>query len=98
MVAIASHYWGQEISVTGLITGQDILSSLQGSDLGDALLLPSVMLKHDDPRFLDDMTLDDLATQLGTEVIAVNGVEGLIKTCITEPWMRSRVASSQRKI
>ena len=98
MVAIASHYWGQEISVTGLITGQDILSSLQGSDLGDALLLPSVMLKHDDPRFLDDMTVDDLATQLGTEVIAVNGVEGLIKTCITEPWMRSRVASSQRKI
>ncbi len=98
MVAIASHYWGQEISVTGLITGQDILSALQGSDLGDALLLPSVMLKHDDPRFLDDMTVDDLATHLGTEVIAVSEVEGLIKTCITEPLTRSRLPSSERKI
>ncbi|MBM0740199.1 TIGR03279 family radical SAM protein [Phormidium sp. CLA17] len=84
MVAISSHYWGQEISVTGLITGQDILGTLQGQDLGDALLLPSVMLKHDDPRFLDDMTVDDLAMQLGTKVIAISGVEGLIKICITE--------------
>jgi len=98
MVAIASHYWGQEISVTGLITGQDILSALQGEDLGDALLLPSVMLKHDDPRFLDDMTVDELAIQLGIEVIAVSDVEGLIKTCVTESLMRSQVPSSQRKI
>ncbi|MEX0272093.1 TIGR03279 family radical SAM protein [Leptolyngbyaceae cyanobacterium UHCC 1019] len=98
MVAIASQYWGQEISVTGLITGQDILSALQGKDLGDALLLPDVMLKHDDPRFLDDMTLEDLATQLNTPVIAVSGVEGLMKTCITEPFTRSLVPSSERKI
>ena len=98
MVAIASHYWGQEISVTGLITGQDILNALQGQDLGDALLLPSVMLKHDDPRFLDDMTVDELAAQLGTEVIAVSDVEGLIKTCTTEPLTRSLVPSSKREI
>jgi putative radical SAM enzyme (TIGR03279 family) len=84
LVAIASHYWGQEISVTGLITGQDILQTLQGKNLGDALLLPTVMLKHDDPRFLDDMTVDELASQLEIDIIPVEGVKGLIEACLNE--------------
>lgn len=83
MAAIASHYWGQDISVTGLITGQDILQTLQGQELGDALLLPSIMLKHDEPRFLDDMTIDELAGQLDIEILSISGVEGLIEACIT---------------
>jgi putative radical SAM enzyme (TIGR03279 family) len=81
MKAIASHYWGQEISVTGLITGQDIFQALQGQDLGDAVLIPTVMLKHDDPRFLDDVTVKQLANQLETEIVPVDGVDGLIEIC-----------------
>ncbi len=49
MVAIASNYWGQAITVTGLLTGQDIFDALQGRDLGDAVLLPSLMLKQETP-------------------------------------------------
>lgn len=79
MVAIASHYWGQEISVTGLLTGQDMLQALQGRDLGDAILLPTVMLKHDEPKFLDDMTVDELSQKLGAVILPVDGVEGLIE-------------------
>jgi putative radical SAM enzyme (TIGR03279 family) len=79
MRAIASTYWGQDISVTGLITGQDILQALQGQDLGDAILLPTVMLKHDDPRFLDDLTVDELATRLNITILPINGVEELIE-------------------
>jgi NifB/MoaA-like Fe-S oxidoreductase len=70
--------------VTGLITGQDILQTLQGKNLGDALLLPTVMLKHDDPRFLDDMTVDELASQLEIDIIPVEGVKGLIEACLNE--------------
>jgi putative radical SAM enzyme (TIGR03279 family) len=81
MRAIASHYWGQEISVTGLITGQDILQALQGQPLGDAVLIPTVMLKHDDPRFLDDLTVDQLAEQLKVAIVAIDGVDGLIDVC-----------------
>jgi putative radical SAM enzyme (TIGR03279 family) len=77
--AIASQYWGQEISVTGLITGQDILQALQGQDLGDAVLIPTVMLKHDEPKFLDDTTLDDLATTLQTPLLPIEGIDGLIQ-------------------
>ncbi|EKQ68276.1 putative FeS-containing Cyanobacterial-specific oxidoreductase [Leptolyngbyaceae cyanobacterium JSC-12] len=79
MVAIASQYWGQEISVTGLITGQDILQALQGKDVGDAILIPSVMLKHDAPTFLDDMTTRDLAAKLNAIVLPVDGIDALIQ-------------------
>jgi putative radical SAM enzyme (TIGR03279 family) len=79
MVAIASQYWGQEISVTGLITGQDILQTLQGQDLGDAVLIPSVMLKHDDPRFLDDMTVEELSNHLKAKILSVGDVEELVE-------------------
>ncbi|UIE39165.1 TIGR03279 family radical SAM protein [Leptodesmis sichuanensis] len=79
MVAIASQYWGQEISVTGLITGQDILQTLQGQDLGDAVLIPSVMLKHDDPRFLDDMTVEELSSHLKAKILSVGDVEELVE-------------------
>ncbi len=82
LAAIRSNYWGQEITVTGLLTGQDLLDNLQQRDLGDGILLPSVMLKHEDTRFLDDMTVEEVAHQLGTPILPVTGIEELIKTCL----------------
>lgn len=82
MVALSSRYWGQNITVTGLLTGQDLLEALQGEDLGDGILLPSVMLKQGEPRFLDDMTLFELASLLKTEIFPVSGVEELISMAI----------------
>jgi len=82
MAALKSEYWGQQISVTGLITGQDILRTLQGEDLGAGILLPSLMLKHDDARFLDDMTVDELAQQLDTQIWQIGSIEELLETCV----------------
>ncbi|NEO51585.1 MAG: TIGR03279 family radical SAM protein, partial [Moorea sp. SIO4A3] len=78
MVALSSDYWGQEITVTGLLTGQDLLKGLKGKDLGEMILLPGLMLKHGDTRFLDDMTVAEVADQLNTPIIPVNGIEELI--------------------
>lgn len=83
MVAIASEYWGQSITVTGLLTGHDLLQALQGRDLGDGILLPSLMLKHDEARFLDDVTVESVAQQLGTRILPVQGTEGLVETVQT---------------
>ncbi|HAJ61108.1 MAG TPA: TIGR03279 family radical SAM protein [Cyanobacteria bacterium UBA8543] len=83
LVALRSDYWGQEISVTGLLTGQDLLEGLKGKDLGEAILLPSLMLKQGDTRFLDDMTVEVLARQLETPIVPVNGTEELIEACIS---------------
>ena len=82
LVALNSQYWGQEITVTGLLTGQDLLQGLPGKDLGDGILLPSLMLKHDDTKFLDDLTIEDVSTQLNIPIFPVSGVEELINQCI----------------
>ena len=57
LIGLPSPYWGQEQVVTGLLTGQDLIDGLSQEDLGDELLLPSVMLRQGQPVFLDDMTL-----------------------------------------
>jgi putative radical SAM enzyme (TIGR03279 family) len=82
LVALSSDYWGQEITVTGLLTGQDLLKGLKGKDLGDAILLPSLMLKQGDTCFLDDMRVEELAHQLGIPMLPVNGIEELIDACL----------------
>lgn len=82
MAALCSHYWGQSITVTGLLTGRDLVQELQGKYLGDALLLPAIMLKNGDTCFLDDMTLAELADKVNIPVLPVRGVEELIETCV----------------
>ena len=56
---IINDYFGHSITVTGLLTGQDICSQLSGKELGDNLLLPTNTLKADENIFLDDMTLEE---------------------------------------
>jgi len=80
-----SNYWGQEITVTGLLTGEDLLTTLQGKDLGDGILLPSLMLKDHDTRFLDDLTLETVSQKLGISIFPVTGIAHLIETCLSDP-------------
>jgi putative radical SAM enzyme (TIGR03279 family) len=82
LAPLKSDYWGQEISVTGLLTGQDLITGLQGKELGESILLPSVMLKHDENKFLDDLTIEEVSQKLSIKILPINGVEELIKTCI----------------
>jgi NifB/MoaA-like Fe-S oxidoreductase len=83
LCAFKSNYWGQNITVTGLLTGQDILTGLKNQDLGDGILLPSLMLKHNDTCFLDDMTVENLEKQLQSKIFIVTDIESLLKTCIS---------------
>ena len=65
LIGLPSPYWGQDQVVTGLLTGTGSAQWLaRVQDLGDELLLPSVMLRQGQPVFLDDMTLEALAAQL----------------------------------
>jgi putative radical SAM enzyme (TIGR03279 family) len=82
MRALSSDYWGQDISVTGLLTGHDLILKLQGESLGDGILLPSVMLKHGESVFLDDKTVEEVASSLKVNIFPVASVEELIKSCI----------------
>ena len=82
LIALNSQYWGQEITVTGLLTGQDLITGLKDQNLNDPILLPSLMLKHDDTRFLDDVTVEEVSQKLGVEIFPVSGVEELITRCL----------------
>jgi putative radical SAM enzyme (TIGR03279 family) len=79
MIALNSDFWGQTISVTGVLTGRDVLDGLRGKPLGDGILLPTVMLKHGETRFLDDVTLTDLERELQTPIVPVNGIEEFLQ-------------------
>ncbi|MDJ0743187.1 MAG: TIGR03279 family radical SAM protein [Xenococcaceae cyanobacterium MO_167.B27] len=92
LIALRSEYWGQEITVTGLLTGQDLLAGLSQQNLGDAILLPSLMLKHDDTKFLDDMTVEEVSNNLKIPIIPVGGVEDLISKCVSANWGRTSEA------
>ncbi|MBE6769977.1 MAG: DUF512 domain-containing protein [Ruminococcaceae bacterium] len=69
---IKNEFFGEQITVSGLITGGDILNQLEGKTLGDELLIPSSMLRHENDLFLDDMHIDTLSVKLGVKVTAVN--------------------------
>lgn len=85
LVALNSQYWGQEITVTGLLTGEDLLYYLSNrDDLALEILLPSVMLKHDEQKFLDDITVEEVAEKLGVIIYPVKDINELINRLIIE--------------
>lgn len=82
---LPSPYWGQELVVTGLLTGADLLQGLAGLDLGEELLVPTVMLRQGEPVFLDDITLEEVARQLPVPIRLVTGAEDLVAVCSGRP-------------
>ena len=82
---LPSPYWGQDQVVTGLLTGSDLVAGLAGRDLGEQLLLPSVMLRQGQPVFLDDLTLEDLQHQLPVSIRQVADAADLVQACIGMP-------------
>lgn len=79
VLPVINHFFGESITVTGLIVGQDLVSALAGREF-DEVLLCDTMLREQTDRFLDDMTLADVAEQLGKPVKTVhNSGESLIR-------------------
>ena len=68
---IRNDYFGETITVAGLVTATDIIRQLRGQDLGDVLLLPNCMLRHEQDKFLDDLTVADVERELGVRVKVV---------------------------
>lgn len=62
--SIQNNFFGERITVAGLITGKDLKEQLTGQILGKTLLLPEVMFKNKETVFLDNMTKEELETAL----------------------------------
>ncbi len=68
---LQNHFFGAQITVSGLLVGQDVVSQLAGKDLGDGLLLPCNLFRSGQEVFLDDMTRADVEKALQTNVCIV---------------------------
>lgn len=69
--SITNAFFGEKITVSGLLTGQDIAAQLKGKDLGEAAYISTAMLRHGTDVFLDDMTVPQLSVALDTPVYPV---------------------------
>ena len=68
VVPVVNHFFGETITVAGLLTGHDMAEQLQGLDLGDEVLIPANTLRADGDLFLCGMTPQELSHKLGVPV------------------------------
>ena len=75
--AIRNDFFGERITVSGLLTGQDIRKQLTGKELGDRLLLPQNVLRSGENYFLDDITVPELekALQVKVDIVKSSGYD-----------------------
>ena len=71
VVAIENHFFGTSITVSGLVTGQDIIKQLENYKNIDGIIIPKSMLRKDSNVFLDDLTIKDIENRLKVKLIPV---------------------------
>ena len=71
VIKIINEFFGESITVSGLLTGKDIYSQTKDKELGEELLIPASALRADDEDFLCGMTLCELSDKLGVKVTPV---------------------------
>ncbi len=80
---IRNDFFGNKITVTGLLTGGDIMKQLEGKELGRKLILPCCTLKADEDIFLDDVTVEELGKtlQVPVDIVESSGVD-FVRACV----------------
>ena len=66
---IKNKFFGESVTVAGLVCGCDLISQLSGVSLGDRLFISSSMLRDEGDKFLDDVTLKEAEATLGVKII-----------------------------
>ncbi len=74
---VKNEFFGEQITVSGLITGQDLIRQLKGQDLGKRLLLPACMFRSGEEVFLDDVTREEVknALQVPVDIVKSSGYD-----------------------
>ena len=74
---IKNFFFGERITVSGLLTGQDIIGQLRGKKLGERILLPQNVLRSGEDYFLDDITVAEMekALQVKVDIVKSSGRE-----------------------
>ena len=83
VVPIRNDFFGERITVSGLLTGQDIIAQLKGLDLGDEIRLPESVVRAGTDVFLDDVKLSEVSDALQVRVVTIksNGYD-FVDSCL----------------
>ena len=80
VLPVINQFFGAEVTVAGLLCGQDVLAALAANEnLGDLVLLPRVMLDNEGLRFLDDMTVDEFKERVPVRAEFVRNAQETIE-------------------
>ena len=93
---IRNDFFGERITVSGLVTGQDLIGQLKGKKLGSRLVIPINMLREGEKVFLDDVTTDDVSRALEVPVV-VAGQSGE-DFCMAVIYGKNEAAANRRQI
>jgi putative radical SAM enzyme (TIGR03279 family) len=97
VLPVVNRFFGPEVTVAGLLCGQDVIDALHtNGDLGDLVLLPRVMLDNEGTRFLDDISVEDFKASIPTQVEFVRNAPETIDAVRTLAGMGN--ASMERKL
>ena len=90
VIAITNRFFGEKITVSGLITGQDLREQLKDRELGERLLIPCNMLRSGENVFLDDITIEELSRELHREIIAVEEAGADFVSAVLDPVLHKK--------
>ncbi len=82
LYGLPSVYWGQDQVVTGLLTGEDLISGLLNKDLGESIFIPSIMIKLNSDLFLDDKNIIEVSNKLKTNIHVLDDTNDIINNLV----------------
>ena len=92
---IRNDFFGERITVSGLITGADLREQLKDKELGEKILIPCNMLRSGEDVFLDELTVDDIREALGTELVVVDEPGADLVDCVINPPNHKKIKRRQ---
>lgn len=101
LAPVVNQLFGETVTVSGLLGGEEVIAALQGRELGKVVCLPRAMFDEAGERTLDDLTMADLAVRLGRPVIAAGLMsevwEQLVRLSLPKARSRRRRTVSRAK-
>ena len=78
LLTVRNKFFGDPVTVAGLLTGSDIAAALEGKRLGDLVVIPAEALKEDEGMFLDGMSLGQLRCRFGVKMAPAGRLKDLV--------------------
>ncbi|WP_156896742.1 DUF512 domain-containing protein [Desulfovirgula thermocuniculi] len=82
LAVVPNRFFGEQVTVAGLLTGRDICEALRGRELGETVVLPGAAVRLPEGLLLDDLTLDELSRRLSRPVVLAGSPKELLDICL----------------